>query len=142
MNAGKKNSHHEFKLRVYYEDTDAGGIVYHSRYLNFAERARTEFLRIKNIEHNKVFRDFGIKFIVKDILVNYLDVCELDDLLIIQTKICLFNKAKFDLEHIFYKKKKLVCKIKVLLCYLNQNAKVARMPNALYDKIKKNNAYE
>ncbi len=137
MNAHKKNSHHEFKLRVYYEDTDAGGIVYHSRYLNFAERARTEFLRRKNIDHNKAFKDFGIKFIVKNLSVNYIDVCELDDILTIQTKIGLFNRVKFNLEQIFYKKKKLVCKIKVLLCYLNQNAKVARMPNALYDKIKK-----
>ena len=58
----------KFIVRVYFEDTDAGGIIYHSQYLNFAERARTEFLRQRNLEQSNLKKSFGMSFVVK---INY-----------------------------------------------------------------------
>ena len=54
-------SQQDFKIRIYYEDTDSGGIVYHSKYLNFAERGRSEFLRKRNLEQNKIRKEYENK---------------------------------------------------------------------------------
>ena len=83
----------EIQVRVYYEDTDSGGIIYHSKYLNFAERARTEFLRNKKLEQKILQERYGILFIVKSLDINYLNIAFLDDFLIIKTKISKLTKA-------------------------------------------------
>ena len=59
----------KFIVRVYFEDTDAGGIIYHSQYLNFAERARTEFLRQRNLEQSNLKKSFGMCFVVKKLTI-------------------------------------------------------------------------
>ena len=59
------NKDHHLSVRVYYEDTDAEGIVYHSKYLNFAERARTEFLRSYNLDQSTIEKKYGLIFVVK-----------------------------------------------------------------------------
>ena len=59
----KNNS--TYPVRIYYEDTDAGGVVYHSRYLHFFERARTEFLREKGFSQNEIIQQQGLAFVVK-----------------------------------------------------------------------------
>ena len=63
---------HRYAVRVYYEDTDAGGVVYHANYLRFAERARTEALRDLGIPHAELLRQFGLMFVVRRIKVDYL----------------------------------------------------------------------
>ena len=55
-------SQQDLKIRIYYEDTDSGGIVYHSKYLNFAERGRTEFLRKRNLEQNEIRKKYELIF--------------------------------------------------------------------------------
>ena len=77
---------HRYALRVYYEDTDAGGVVYHATYLRFAERARTEALRDLGIPHAELLRDFGVMFMVRRIEVDYLRPARLDDSLTIVTE--------------------------------------------------------
>lgn len=77
---------HRYGLRVYYEDTDAGGVVYHATYLRFAERARTEALRDLGIPHAELLRDFGVMFMVRRIEVDYLRPARLDDSLIVVTE--------------------------------------------------------
>ena len=72
-------------LRVYYEDTDAGGIVYHARYLAFAERARTEALREAGVPHAELVRDFGLFFVVRRAEMDYLRPARLDDELVVVT---------------------------------------------------------
>ena len=59
------SNHHELPVRVYYEDTDAGGIVYHASYIRFAERGRTEMLRDSGFEHAQLFREQGIAFAMR-----------------------------------------------------------------------------
>ena len=100
------------KVRVYYEDTDSGGIVYHSKYLNFAERGRTEFLRRRNLEQQIIKEKFGIVFVVKSLNIDYLSFACLDDVLVIKTVICDLNKAKVNFQQFISKKKNYYCKNK------------------------------
>ena len=77
---------HRYDLRVYYEDTDAGGIVYHANYLRFAERARTEALRAMGIPHAAMVEQFGLMFVVRRIEVDYQRAARLDDSLTVVTE--------------------------------------------------------
>jgi acyl-CoA thioester hydrolase len=77
---------HRYTLRVYYEDTDAGGVVYHATYLRFAERARTEALRDAGIPHAELLANHGVMFMVRRIEVDYLRPARLDDSLTIVTE--------------------------------------------------------
>jgi YbgC/YbaW family acyl-CoA thioester hydrolase len=78
---------HRLPLRVYYEDTDAVGIVYHANHLKFAERARTEMLRCLGLDHSIVRERFGLAFTVRRCLVDYLAPARLDDGLVIETRL-------------------------------------------------------
>src|ERR1700759_553547 len=77
---------HRYTLRVYYEDTDAGGVAYHATYLRFAERARTEALRDAGIPHAELYERFSLMFVVRRIEVDYLLPARLDDSLIVMTE--------------------------------------------------------
>ena len=70
---------HVFNLRVYWEDTDAGGLVYHANYLKFAERARTEMLRHLGIQQEKLRDETGMLFVVRRLVAEYLLPARLDD---------------------------------------------------------------
>jgi acyl-CoA thioester hydrolase len=76
---------HRYAVRVYYEDTDAGGIVYHAGYLRYAERARTEALRDMGIPHAEMTQHFGLMFVVRRVEVDYLHPARLDDSLTVET---------------------------------------------------------
>ncbi len=126
----------QIKIRVYYEDTDAGGIVYHSKYLNFAERARTEFLRKINFEQHTIKEEYGKIFVVKSLNVDYLNFARLDDLLIVKTKICDLNKAKINFQQFIFKEQLIIAKLKVKVCCINKNGKISRMNDKMYDTLK------
>lgn len=76
---------HQYRLRVYYEDTDAGGIVYHANYLRFAERARTEALRQAGIPHAVLVRSFNRMFVVRRAELDYAQPARLDEELVVVT---------------------------------------------------------
>ncbi len=76
---------HRYDLRVYYEDTDAGGIVYHANYLRFAERARTEALRALGVPHAALVRDHQRMFVVRRVKLDYLRPARLDEPLSVLT---------------------------------------------------------
>jgi acyl-CoA thioester hydrolase len=78
---------HQFSLRVYYEDTDAEGIVYYANYLKFTERARSEFLRHIGWPPSRILNDHGVYWVVKNCNVDYRRPALLDDLLTVQTSI-------------------------------------------------------
>lgn len=77
---------HRYPFRVYYEDTDAGGIVYHANYLRYAERARTEALREAGIAHAELVSQHGIMFVVHRAEIDYARPAQLDDLLTVETE--------------------------------------------------------
>jgi acyl-CoA thioester hydrolase len=79
-------STHRYALRVYYEDTDAGGVVYHASYLRYAERARTEALRDAKVPHSELVEQFGLMFMVRRVEIDYVRPAKLDDLLVVDTE--------------------------------------------------------
>lgn len=81
-----------FPIRVYYEDTDAGGVVYHANYLNFFERARTEFLRQIGFSQQQLLEQ-SLAFVVKKIEIDYKYPARLDDLLTVESEIIELKKA-------------------------------------------------
>jgi acyl-CoA thioester hydrolase len=76
---------HRYAVRVYYEDTDAGGVVYHATYLRYAERARTEALRDAGIPHAALVQEFAVMLVVRRIEVDYLRPAHIDDSLTVVT---------------------------------------------------------
>ncbi|EHH69067.1 tol-pal system-associated acyl-CoA thioesterase [Gluconobacter morbifer] len=76
---------HKIRFRVYYEDTDAGGIVYHARYLGFAERARSEAMRAVEASVTELMEDFGLAFVVRQAALRYRSPLRLDDEMEIET---------------------------------------------------------
>jgi acyl-CoA thioester hydrolase len=86
------NSLFRWPVRVFLEDTDAGGVVYHARYVAFFERARTEMLRQRNIHQRKLLEE-NISFVVRRMTVEYLSPARLDDLLDVQTEITAIRGA-------------------------------------------------
>lgn len=78
-------SPHRFSIRVYYEDTDAGGVVYHANYLRFAERARTEALRDLGVPHAQLHGLHGLIFMVRRVKLDYVRPARLDDALTVLT---------------------------------------------------------
>ena len=81
-------------VRVYYEDTDAGGVVYHANYLKFCERARTEFLRQRGLDQSELRAREGLVFVVARIEADYLRGAELDDELLVQSRVETLGQAR------------------------------------------------
>jgi acyl-CoA thioester hydrolase len=91
---------HRLPVRVYFEDTDAGGIVYHARFLAFAERGRTEALRALQVPHQELVDRLGLLFVVRRIKVDYLTPARLDDLLTVVTSTLAVGAASVTLEQV------------------------------------------
>ena len=89
---------YRLKIRVYYEDTDAGGIVYHARYLAFAERGRTEALRQAGVPHDELVTQFGLIFVVRRIKMDYLRPVRLDAELVVETGPWALGGATVDVQ--------------------------------------------
>ena len=88
-------------VRVYYEDTDAGGVVYYANYLKFLERCRTEWLRDIGHEQGELLRDPGIAFVVRSVNVEYLKPARLDDLLTVSLEVEKITRSQiFFRQHI------------------------------------------
>jgi acyl-CoA thioester hydrolase len=89
---------HVFPVRVYYEDTDAGGVVYYANYLKFAERARTDLLRVLGLEQSRLAAEEAIVFAVRRCSVDYLRPARLDDQLQVHTRLLGLGGATLDVE--------------------------------------------
>ncbi len=79
---------HRLPIRVYYEDTDAAGIVYYANYLKFAERARTEMLRLAGIDQSEMTTRYGMAFAVRDCTIDFRDPVRLEDLIEVRSRFC------------------------------------------------------
>jgi acyl-CoA thioester hydrolase len=88
---------HHHQIRVYYEDTDAGGVVYHATYLRLAERARTEALRDLGVPHAELVSQHGVMFMVRRIKVDYFEPARLDDSLSVTTRPLVVGAASVEL---------------------------------------------
>ncbi len=90
------NQTFSWTIRVYYEDTDAGGVVYHSQYLNFLERARTEWLRHLGFDHNNLHDEFKLVFVVHSMQIQFKKPAKLDDLLTISSELVKIGRSSFE----------------------------------------------
>lgn len=120
---------HTIDIRVYYEDTDAGGIVYHANYLNFAERGRTEFLRHTGFQNSDVHNDVGVMFVVRHIEIDYLKTAHLDDLLQLETTISELKNTSFVMHQRAIRDDITIADLKVVLvCVDTKSYKPSRLP--------------
>ena len=122
MNRESDKKEFVLRLRVYYEDTDAGGVVYHSNYLNFMERARTEWLRHAGFEQNTLIEEKGILFAVRKVKIDYNKPALFNDLLNINTRIFEQRKASLVFKQvIFNQSEEIVCKAEIKIACLDSN---------------------
>lgn len=133
----KKPKKHLFKCRVYYEDTDAGGVVYYANYLKFAERARTELLREWGENHNQLIEKNNLLFAVKRVTVDYLAPARLDDLLEIKTEITGCGAATLDMKQIISHEGKPLANIEITLVAVSPKGKVLRLPEKFRSNLPK-----
>lgn len=98
-------AHHSIPIRVYYEDTDAGGIVYHGSFLRFAERGRTELLRAVGYNNSDLTRELGTLFVMRHMDINYLKPALLDDLLDLRTSVTKMKGSSFVMKQTFFRQK-------------------------------------
>jgi acyl-CoA thioester hydrolase len=122
---------HRIRIRVYYEDTDAAGIVYHAAYLEFAERARTEMLRCLGLDHAMLCARFGLVFAVRRCSIDYRAPARLDDLLEIATCVVRLGGASLELEQRVLRATQLLAVLELRLAVLDKDLRVARLPGQL-----------
>jgi acyl-CoA thioester hydrolase len=122
---------HDYMLRVYYQDTDAGGIVYHANYLAFAERARTEALRERGIPHAQLVAGHGMMFVVRRINLHYQRPARLDEVIRIRTGIIQVNGASVTLVQHFWRDSDSLAVLEVGLgCVRASDGRASRIPAA------------
>ncbi|MFM1911902.1 MAG: acyl-CoA thioesterase [Pseudomonadota bacterium] len=93
----------DWPVQVYWEDTDAGGVVYHSQYLNFMERARTEFLRSLGLMQTALRDDLGVLFVVRDIQIRFKKPAKFDDALNVNTQLLNVGRSLLEFEQNIYR---------------------------------------
>ena len=121
---------HRFAVRVYYEDTDFSGNVYHAAYLHFLERARTEFLRDLGIHHSELIKD-GIAFAVRSMTIDFQRAAHIDDELVVDTALLEITGARFTLDQSIERGDELIVRAKVIAVAIKTDGKATRLPRAL-----------
>ena len=120
---------HQHLVRVYYEDTAAGGIVYHASYLRFAERARTEALRAMGVPHAALVRDHGLMFVVRRIKLDYLRPARVDDSVLVVTTLQRLGAASVELGQAFARRGETLARAEIALaCVGIESGRPSRMP--------------
>ena len=124
------------KLKVYYEDTDAGGVVYYANYLKFLERARTEALVTLGFNNKKIKEDFGSSIIVKSCNIEYKISAHLEDELSIRSFVKSITKTSFFMNQFISRKNDLIAEAKVHLVFVNNKSKPMKIPDPLFKNFK------
>ena len=129
-----KNFNH--KIKVYYEDTDAGGVVYYANYLKYLERARTEALIKIGLSNLKIRDNFKAIIIVKSCNIDYKKSAYLEDQLNIKSYILSLTKTSFVMSQTIIKNKIVIVEAKIHLVFVNEKAKPIKIPKLVVDKFK------
>ena len=119
------------EIKVYYEDTDSGGVVYYSNYLKFLERARTELINTIGLSNKILLNEYKTLIIVKSCNIEYMKPAKLEDKLQIYSSIESFNKASFIMIQNIKKKDDLIIKAKLKLVTVNKEGKPIKIPSVL-----------
>ena len=129
-----KNFNH--KIKVYYEDTDAGGVVYYANYLKFLERARTEALNKISLSNLKIKEIYKALIIVKSCKIDYKKSAYLEDELAIKSYILSITKTSFVMNQTIIKNKIVIVDAKIHLVFVNEKGKPIKIPKLVVDKFK------
>ncbi len=124
------------KLKVYYEDTDSGGVVYYANYLKFLERARTEALFSIGFSNKKIHEEFDALIIVKSCNIEYKKSAFLEDELTIRSFVKSITKTSFFMNQIITKDEKIIVEAQVHLVFIDKNGKPIKIPEDIYLKFK------
>ena len=127
---------HYYPIRIYYENTDAGGIVYHADYLTFMERARTEFLRLLGFNQSLLSAEDSV-FVVFNLSIDYKNSAKLDDEIVVKTQLSEIKMSYIVFHQDIISHEKIHSKSLVKVCCINNLGKPRRIPprilNALHD---------
>lgn len=126
----------QWPIRIYYEDTDAGGVVFYANYLKFFERARTEMLRNLGFEQDQLIVEQQIIFVVRSVQIDYLKPARFNESISVSAKITLAKKASLNFEQIITRDEDVLCKGNVRVACLNANSmKPQAIPDFLLEKL-------
>jgi acyl-CoA thioester hydrolase len=129
-----ENFYHNVK--VYYEDTDAGGVVYYANYLKYLERARTEALSTIGLSNLQIKDKFGALIIVKSCNIEYKKSAYLEDELTIRSFIKSVTKTSFFMNQIITKGDVVITESQIHLVFVNENSKPVKVPQIIFDNFK------
>ena len=121
------------KVKVYYEDTDSGGVVYYANYLKFFERARTEFLKSLNLSNKMLLTNHGVLIVVKSCNIEYIKSARLEDELEIISSVTSKTKTSFIMKQVVKLDKVLINQAETHLVIVNQEGKPVQIPKILND---------
>jgi acyl-CoA thioester hydrolase len=121
---------HTFPIRIYYEDTDFSGNVYHAAYLKFFERGRTEFLRDEGIHHSELAAQ-GIAFAVRSMEIQFDGAAHIDDLLTVTTEVAAITGARLTLTQAILRDQSVLTRASVVVVAIKTAGGAARMPREI-----------
>ena len=128
--------YHKYKVRIYYEDTDAGGVVFYANYFKFTERARTELIYEKlKLKHLELKDKFDVIFVVKSLSSKYLAPAKFEDDLTVVSKIVEKSPVKLVLEQNIEKDNKLIFSSTIELAVVSSKGKITKLPDQLLSLI-------
>ncbi len=122
----QKNSH-KYNVRVYYEDTDMGGVVYHANYLRYIERARSDWVRNLGNDQNAM-RDAGIVWVVRRVEADYLATAKFDDELTVETRMVSISGVRLTMEQLVRRGETDIFRATVTAVCINSDGKPIRLP--------------
>lgn len=128
MSAAAETPCHHMPVRVYYEDTDAGGIVYYANYLKYAERARTELLRELGFENSTILEQKGVALAVRRVSAEYLKPARLDDALEVETRVLAVKGATVDMAQTVRRDDEDLVQMTLTLACMNMDGRPVRLP--------------
>lgn len=121
----------QFRLRVYYEDTDAGGIVYYANYLKFIERARTEALLASGLSQTTLREEHGVLFVVREVTARFLAPARLEDQLVVTTRAAPVAGARIEMTQEVARDGEALVKCRVRLACVGRAGRATRVPPAV-----------
>ncbi len=122
---------HRWPIRVYYEDTDTAGIVYYANYLKFAERARSEMLRVAGINQSEMTKRYGMAFAVRNCAMEFCAPARLDDLIEVRSRFTKLAGATVSMVQAIWRDAEELVRLDVRVACLRENGRPTRVPAAL-----------
>lgn len=127
---------HVMPVRVYWEDTDAGAIVYYANYLKFTERARSDMLRLLGIDQRAIMeQDSGAMFAVRDVTASYLAPARLDDDLVVETRLTEMKGATLSLSQNVMRQDEMLVQTQVRAAFIGLDGRPRRIPALVRDRL-------